>query len=51
MEMQILVRTEVVCLKLGVNVPIKLCRTCPYYRYETVGGKVICDHIPPKRVK
>lgn len=49
--MQILTITEVVCRKFHVNVPIKLCRACPYYRYETVTGKVICDHELPKRVK
>ena len=45
MEVKIIVKTEVQCPQFSVRILLSLCRCCPYYRYETVDGKVMCNWV------
>ena len=48
MEVKIIVKTEVQCPQFSVRILLSLCRCCPYYRYETVDGFVICGWVGKK---
>ena len=49
MEVPIITRHEVLCLKYGLPTILAKCRGCINYKYETVDGFVICNWEGKKR--
>ncbi len=49
MDIKIITISQIDCPLLKSRIPLDLCRNCSKYRYETIGGYVVCNYTKEKK--